>query len=286
MLPLWGRGAPRRQLLSPPAPPTSAHTSSAARRAIWDQGGPGWVYGRSAHHRPVDSGRNPRPRSCGHWSVRDMPRVRHLVALPRPMGALETVWGDSAWRTQQTTPDCWKDPAFGPLMGRSSRTGLFHRHCRLRVAAVSHRDGYHEATPRPWDCNSCSVWPSDSPPKCGTKSAATNENVIARSWIASRGSRLSASSNEGKCRCQKLACQPWEPLVHLKLSRSEWKCCCQKLARQPWEPPLHPNFRSKEGKYRCQKLAHQPWETLIRLTLSSNEGKCRCLRSLHWPLPS
>ena len=78
-----------------------------------------------------------------------MPLVFRMVALPHPMGALEAILEDSAWRTLYATPNCWKNPAFGPTMGRSSQSGLFYRYCRPGIDPMPHRDGYYEATPRP-----------------------------------------------------------------------------------------------------------------------------------------
>ena len=38
----------------------------------------------------------------------------------------------------------------GPPMGRGPQSGLFYSNCGPRIAAMYHRDGYHEATPRPY----------------------------------------------------------------------------------------------------------------------------------------
>ena len=49
--------------------------------------------GRPTHYWPIDARRHPCPRSRGHWSVSHMPETCRLVALLRPMGALEAIRG-------------------------------------------------------------------------------------------------------------------------------------------------------------------------------------------------
>ena len=63
------------------------------------------------HHRPIDARRHSCPGSSRHGSVSDLPRVFRLVALPRPMGALEAVRGNCPRSTWQTAPDRWKNSA-------------------------------------------------------------------------------------------------------------------------------------------------------------------------------
>ena len=109
------------------------------------------------------------------------------------MGALEAVRGNCSRRTRQTTPDRWKNPASDLSMGWGSRMGMLHCDSRPGIAAVSHRHGHHEPTPRPywrdaWDCDPCPARPSDNPPKCSPELAAT----VAKKWLARHGSRLSA----------------------------------------------------------------------------------------------
>ena len=148
---------------------------------------------RPTHHRPIDARRHSCPGSGRHRSVSDLPRVFRLVALPRPMGALEAVRGNCPRRTRQTTPDRWKNSASEPPMGRGSRTGMLHSDSRPGIATMFHRHGHYETAPRPhrcnaFDCNPCIARPSDSPLKCRPESAAT----VRKKRLGHHGSRLSA----------------------------------------------------------------------------------------------
>ena len=72
--------------------------------------------------------------------------------------------------------------------------GMLHRNSQPGIAAVSHRHGHYEATPRPhrrdsWNCDPCPARPLDSPLKCSPQSAAT----VGKKWLAHHGSRLFAT---------------------------------------------------------------------------------------------
>ena len=88
-------GPSKGQVLKLPAPDSNQGSPPGAFKLLGGSPKPKvthcWVRCRATHHRPINSGRHPCPRSRGHRSIGDLPRVFRLVALPRPMGALEAV---------------------------------------------------------------------------------------------------------------------------------------------------------------------------------------------------
>ena len=89
---------------APPPPPDAFKLTEGSPKA---KVVPVGVRSCAAHFRPIVYRGHPSRGTGGHRGVHNLPWLRHLVVLPRPMGSTKAIHQCSPWCSWQTATDSW-----------------------------------------------------------------------------------------------------------------------------------------------------------------------------------